>query len=117
MRTELAFQWGLVEDEIPTVFEKLFKSIRACLLNLQSHLRGKSLRKSKVNRAALTIGLGSEQGFASALVQGIDFRVQDLEYKFSLVRQDFAREVKYARFHFTHFSASQTLSRRSMYYC
>ncbi|KAH8744019.1 hypothetical protein F5882DRAFT_455086 [Hyaloscypha sp. PMI_1271] len=41
MRTELAFQWGLVEDEIPTVFEKLFQSIRACFLNLQSHLRGK----------------------------------------------------------------------------
>lgn len=36
------------------------------------------------------------QGFASALVQGIDFRIQDIEYKFSLLRQDFAREVKYA---------------------
>ncbi|KAE9366257.1 hypothetical protein N431DRAFT_419424 [Stipitochalara longipes BDJ] len=74
MRTELAFQWGLVEDEIPIVLEKLLQSIRTCFLNLQSHLR--------------------EQGFAAPLVQGIDFRVQDIEYKFSLVRQDFTREVK-----------------------
>ncbi|KAN0095627.1 hypothetical protein V8E51_016338 [Hyaloscypha variabilis] len=74
MRMELAFQWGLVEDEIPIVFEKLLQSIRACFLNLQSRLR--------------------EQGFASPLVQGIDFRVQDIEYKFSLVQHDFTREVK-----------------------
>jgi hypothetical protein len=47
MRTELAFQWGLVEDEIPAIFEKLLQSIRACFLNLQSHLRGKWSRKSK----------------------------------------------------------------------
>jgi len=71
---ELAFQWDLVQDEIPIVFDKLLQSIRACFLNLQSHFK--------------------EQGFASALVQGIDFRVQDIEYKFSLVRQDFTRKVK-----------------------
>jgi hypothetical protein len=47
MRTELAFQWGLVEDEIPTLFEKLLQSIRACFLNLQSHLRGKWLMMPK----------------------------------------------------------------------
>lgn len=41
MRSELAFQWGLVEDEIPIVFEKLLHSIRASFLDLQSHLRGK----------------------------------------------------------------------------
>jgi hypothetical protein len=62
-----------------------------------------------VNRAVLTIKLWLEQGFASALVQGIDFRVQDIEYKFSLVRQDFTREVKYARFHFAHISAFPNL--------
>ncbi|KAH6700598.1 hypothetical protein BKA61DRAFT_705543 [Leptodontidium sp. MPI-SDFR-AT-0119] len=64
MRIELAYQWGLLEDEIPTVFETLLQSIRTSLLNLQSHLRGK---------------------------------IQDIEYKFSLVRQDFAREVKILR--------------------
>jgi hypothetical protein len=41
MRTELAFSWGLVEDEIPIIFDKLLQSIRTCFLNLQSHLRGK----------------------------------------------------------------------------
>ena len=71
----------------------------------------------KVNRAALTIKLWLEQGFASPLVQGIDFRVQDIEYKFSLVRNNFTREVKYAHFHCTHFFAFPTLFGRSRYRC
>lgn len=32
------------------------------------------------------------------LTEGIDFRIQDIEYKFSLAQQDFAREVKYGGF-------------------
>ncbi|KAH6678502.1 hypothetical protein B0J14DRAFT_582898 [Halenospora varia] len=74
MRMELAYQWTLLEEEIPTVFEELLQSISICLLNLQSHLR--------------------EQGFAFTLVHGIDFRVQDIEYKFGLSQQYFTREVE-----------------------
>ncbi|KAH8812284.1 hypothetical protein F5884DRAFT_784973 [Xylogone sp. PMI_703] len=74
MRTELEFQWGLVDDEIPAVFEKLSQSIQACFVKLQSHLR--------------------EQCFAPPLVKGIDFRVQAIKYKLSLIQQDFTREVK-----------------------
>jgi len=58
----------LLVDEIPTVFETLPQSIKTSLVNWQ--------------------------GFASTLVQGIDFRVQDTEYKVSLLQQDFTREVK-----------------------
>jgi hypothetical protein len=47
MRTELAFQWGLLEEEITTVFEELLQSIRICFLGLQSHLRGKWLTAPK----------------------------------------------------------------------
>ena len=71
----------------------------------------------KVNGVVLTIGLWLDQGFASPLVQGIDFRVQDIEYKFSLVRQDLTREVKYACFHFAHFTAFPTMFSRSKYHC
>jgi hypothetical protein len=42
MRTELAYQWDLLEDEIPIVFEKLLQSIKRPLLNLKSFIRGKS---------------------------------------------------------------------------
>ena len=62
-----------------------------------------------VNRAVLTIILWLEQGFASTLIQGIDFRVQDIEYKLGLVRQDFTREVKYAHFYVAQFPAFPTL--------
>lgn len=63
----------------------------------------------KVNRAVLTIILWLEQGFASTLIQGIDFRVQDIEYKLGLVRQDITREVKYAQFYIAHFPAFPTM--------
>jgi hypothetical protein len=32
------------------------------------------------------------------LAEGIDSRIQDIEYKFRLAQQDFAREVKYGGF-------------------
>ncbi|KAH8649442.1 hypothetical protein BGZ60DRAFT_534676 [Tricladium varicosporioides] len=74
MRMELEYQWELLEDEIPKVFEKLLQTINIRLLKIQSHLKDKD--------------------FNSALVRGIDFRVQDIEYKFGLAQQDFARQVK-----------------------
>lgn len=37
---ELAFQWELLEDEIPAVFEKLLQSIRQLFLNFKSILAG-----------------------------------------------------------------------------
>jgi hypothetical protein len=41
MRMELAYQWGLLVDEIPTVFRTLLESIKIRLIDLQSHLKGK----------------------------------------------------------------------------
>jgi hypothetical protein len=42
MRMELEFQWGLLEDEIPVVLDGLLESIKACLLELTTHLQGKT---------------------------------------------------------------------------
>jgi hypothetical protein len=40
MRMELAFQWGLVEDEIPDVFRTLLPAVNAQLLYLKSFIQG-----------------------------------------------------------------------------
>ena len=46
----------------------------------------------------LSLRAWSEHDFVHALVDGIDFRMQDIEYKLSLIQQNFTREVKYATF-------------------
>jgi hypothetical protein len=95
MRTELAFQWGLVADEIPIVFEKLAESTKAHFLTLQSHLKGIRLKefvfKVGTNKFSLL-----EQGFDASLVEGIDFRIQDIDYKLVLLRQELTHGIKYA---------------------
>jgi hypothetical protein len=40
MRTELAFQWDILEEEIPRVFEQLLRPVRDRLANLKSLIRG-----------------------------------------------------------------------------
>jgi len=40
MRMELAYQWDLLEDDIPTAFETLLQSVKGQLLALKSHLEG-----------------------------------------------------------------------------
>jgi hypothetical protein len=44
MRMELAFQWELVEDEIPDVFRNLLGVIKAPLLFLESLIQGQSMK-------------------------------------------------------------------------
>ena len=44
MRTELAYQWDLLEDDIPTVFESLCHVVKGLLLDLKAHLEGKLLK-------------------------------------------------------------------------
>jgi hypothetical protein len=41
MRMELAYQWDLLEDDIPIFFTDLLQSVKRQLLDLKSHLRGK----------------------------------------------------------------------------
>jgi hypothetical protein len=44
---ELAYQWDLVEEEIPTVFEKLLQSVESRLLDLKSYIRGKFMEAAQ----------------------------------------------------------------------
>jgi hypothetical protein len=102
---ELAYQWDMLEDEVLIVFDNLLQSIKRQLLNLKSFMRGESMKvlenledSTNYHRAL------SEHGFVPTLVEGIDFRIQDIEYKFSLAQQGFAREVKYGGVLFTSYS-------------
>jgi hypothetical protein len=56
MRMELAYQWDLLEDDIPIVFENLLQSVKRRLLDLKSYLGGK-LKKTPQSflRAALIL--------------------------------------------------------------
>lgn len=36
-----------------------------------------------------------DQGFTSIMINSIDSRFDDIEYKFGLVQRDFAREIRY----------------------
>lgn len=40
MRMEMAFQWDILEESIPQLFQDLLQSARAPLLALQSEMRG-----------------------------------------------------------------------------
>jgi hypothetical protein len=42
MRMELDYQWEILEDEIPDVFQKLLGVVKAPLLFLESLIQGKS---------------------------------------------------------------------------
>jgi len=77
MRMELAYQWDMLEDEVQVVFEKLMGVVRGDLLYMKV--------------------LFSEKRLPVTLLDGIDFRIQDIEYKFSLAQQAFAKEVKMIR--------------------
>jgi len=98
MRTELAYQWDMLEEEIPTLFEELLQSVKDQLLELKSTMRGKFDRDLPhvVKIVQMLIEpYALDKGFTSTLVNGIDFRIQDIEYKFGLIRRGFEREVKY----------------------
>ena len=41
MKMELEYQWDLLEEDIPSMFEKLLDSIKDRLANLQDAMRGR----------------------------------------------------------------------------
>ncbi len=98
---ELAYQWDMLEDEIPKIFDALVQSVRGILLGLKSTIdrESRKLDASPISVLYHSADTGGNKnsglGFIPTLVQGIDYRIQDIEYKFSLARQDFGREVKY----------------------
>ncbi|KAI9739991.1 MAG: hypothetical protein M1818_005047 [Claussenomyces sp. TS43310] len=55
MRIEMAYQWDIVENEIPVVFEKLFDALKVRLLHLKTSVQGEA--KTATNKKTALIFL------------------------------------------------------------
>ncbi|RDW73267.1 hypothetical protein BP6252_07174 [Coleophoma cylindrospora] len=86
MRSELAYQWDILEDEIPIVFTELLKSIRLSFLKLKTKFQ--------------------EQGVVTGLAEGIVLKLRDIEFQFGMLQNEFSREVRLVRAHATEPNAS-----------
>ncbi|RYP68754.1 hypothetical protein DL771_006484 [Monosporascus sp. 5C6A] len=80
MRMELAYQWDLVEDEIPSLFESLLDTVKSELGYL----------KDQVQNSA-------QSDVYKALNEGIDSRIKGLEYTLGLEKEKFASAVRLVR--------------------
>ncbi|RYO92978.1 hypothetical protein DL762_001340 [Monosporascus cannonballus] len=80
MRMELAYQWDLVEDEIPSLFESLLDTIKSELGYLKDQVENSA--RSDVSKA---------------LNEGIDSRIKGLEYTLGLEKEKFASAVRLVR--------------------
>ncbi|KAF5868070.1 uncharacterized protein Bfra_007265 [Botrytis fragariae] len=79
MRVELETKWDLLEEKIPINLESLLQEVKDQLQNLETHIEG--------------------QGRSAPTQYGIDFRIQDLEYNFGLIQQEFERGLRTIRQH------------------
>ncbi|EOO01166.1 hypothetical protein UCRPA7_3322 [Phaeoacremonium minimum UCRPA7] len=77
MRTELEFQWDLVEEEISTLFSNHFDKIKGLLEKMQ-----------------LVIEEFGPAEFAASLIEGIESRIKHCEYTIGLYEQRFTRDFK-----------------------
>ncbi|RYP44610.1 hypothetical protein DL768_008931 [Monosporascus sp. mg162] len=80
MRMELDFQWDLIEDEIPSLFESLLDIIKSELEYLKDQ-----------------VGNSAQPDVSKALSEGIDSRIKGLEYTLGLEKEKFASAVRLVR--------------------
>ncbi|TGO07985.1 hypothetical protein BTUL_0233g00180 [Botrytis tulipae] len=79
MRVELKTKWDFLEEKISIDVESLLQEVKDQLQNLETHIEG--------------------QGRSAPMQYGIDFRIQDLEYNFGLIQQEFERGLRTIRQH------------------
>lgn len=99
MKTELAYQWDLVEDEIPELYSTLSCSIKQILQDLMDKVLGaaKSLRCMASTEGILTsyhLDLCTESHRAS-LGDRIEASMMDFAHQVDLAEQRFTQDVKY----------------------
>ncbi|RYP86399.1 hypothetical protein DL770_004904 [Monosporascus sp. CRB-9-2] len=80
MRMELDYQWDLVEDEIPSLFESLLDIIKSELGYLKDQ-----------------VGNSARPDVSKALNEGIDSRIKGLEYTLGLEKEKFTSAVRLLR--------------------
>ncbi|KAF7956008.1 hypothetical protein EAE96_004929 [Botrytis aclada] len=79
MRVELKIKWNLFEEKISTQMESLLQEVKDQLQDLETNIEG--------------------QGRSNPMQYGIDFRIQDLEYNFGFIQQEFERGLRTIRQH------------------
>lgn len=77
MRIDLKTKWELLEEKVTTIIEGLLQEAKDQLRSLRASIE--------------------EQNASTTVQYGIDFRIQDLEYQFSLIEQKFARRLRTIR--------------------
>ncbi|RYP02574.1 hypothetical protein DL764_005748 [Monosporascus ibericus] len=80
MRMELDYQWDLVEEEIPSLFESLLDTVKSELGYLKDQ-----------------VGNSAQPDVSKALSEGIDSRIKGLEYTLGLEKEKFASAVRLVR--------------------
>ncbi|GAB1312304.1 Dynamin N-terminal domain-containing protein [Madurella fahalii] len=81
MRTELDFQWDIVEEEVDAVFNELLAAVEEQFNGL----------KTAISTTTTPSAWGTQ------LIAGIDPRIQDCRYKLTRAQEDFARNVTLLR--------------------
>lgn len=95
MRTELEYQWDLVEEEVADIFDELSESIETLLIDVRESLDGTAVDFTggcHMLIAFLDLVIPESH---SLLVDGINSRIKDIKYKLELAKESFEREVKY----------------------
>ncbi|KAH6656869.1 hypothetical protein BKA67DRAFT_553428 [Truncatella angustata] len=82
MRMELEFQWDIVEDEIPAVFESLIDTVKSELEYLKDQIQN-----------------SAPSDTCDTLLESIDARIRGIEYSLELLKERFAKEVRLIRSH------------------
>ncbi|KAH8202846.1 hypothetical protein TruAng_003009 [Truncatella angustata] len=80
MRMELEYQWDLVEDEIPVVFDTLLNTVKTELNYVKDQLKNSSSSK-----------------ICDTLLEGVDARIRSVEYSLELLKGNFATGIRLVR--------------------
>lgn len=91
MRSELDYQWDIVEEEVPPSFEKMTNLIKAALMDYKSVVDG-MFKVALITETAANLlkGIGGFPTFA----EGIESRVRDVEYLSSRLERELSNFIK-----------------------
>lgn len=92
---ELQFQWEIVGDEIPVLFENLFNTVKSELEYLKDQLQSKYICTVSRRNGNLHDLDSSSSTACNTLIEGIDARIRGMEYSIGLYKDKFTAEMRY----------------------
>lgn len=100
MRTELGFQWNVVEEEVQAGFCKLQNTLDGLFSGLQAVLVGKSLsvhRTEELGQAKLDLDSDSVLGYdLSVLEYVLSAQMHNVTYRIQRAKEGYSKEMRYA---------------------